>query len=212
MQANPCRKWPTKPEILSPRTAPRRCRRRSTTNTSTSSRTCSTTGSAFPAPPSASASTASSASSPAIGDVIGGIASCIIIFAAWMRGVSYVTLARMIANWGIEVLLGTVPVLGNLFDIAWKRQPPQLRPPRRRRGRAAQANQAELAVLRRPLPHPRGAADPADAVLCMAHPAPLPRPVWPRSEPGTVNSIRIRTRLSPAYAINCYQSGRSAVW
>ena len=37
-----------------------------------------------------------------------------------MRGVSYVTLARMLANWGIEVLLGTVPVLGNLFDIGWK--------------------------------------------------------------------------------------------
>jgi hypothetical protein len=57
---------------------------------------------------------------PGVGDAIGGIASCIIIFAAWVRGVSYVTLARMLANWGIEVLLGTVPILGNLFDIAWK--------------------------------------------------------------------------------------------
>ncbi len=57
---------------------------------------------------------------PGVGDLIGGIASCIIIFAAWARGVSYVTLARMLANWGIEVLLGTVPVLGNLFDIGWK--------------------------------------------------------------------------------------------
>jgi hypothetical protein len=57
---------------------------------------------------------------PGVGDAIGGIASCIIILAAWVRGVSYVTLARMLANWGIEVLLGTVPVLGNLFDIGWK--------------------------------------------------------------------------------------------
>jgi hypothetical protein len=57
---------------------------------------------------------------PGVGDAIGGIASCILIFAAWMRGVSYVTLARMLANWGVEVLLGTVPVLGNLFDIGWK--------------------------------------------------------------------------------------------
>ena len=56
---------------------------------------------------------------PGIGDVIGGLASCIIIVAAWMRGVSYVTLARMLVNWGIEVVLGMVPVLGNLFDIAW---------------------------------------------------------------------------------------------
>ncbi|HEY4378755.1 MAG TPA: DUF4112 domain-containing protein [Acidobacteriaceae bacterium] len=57
---------------------------------------------------------------PGVGDAIAGIASCIIIVAAWMRGVSYVVLARMLANWGIEVLLGAVPVLGNLFDIAWK--------------------------------------------------------------------------------------------
>ena len=57
---------------------------------------------------------------PGVGDAIGGIASCIIIFAAWVRGVSYVTLARMLVNWGIEVLLGMVPVLGNLFDIGWK--------------------------------------------------------------------------------------------
>jgi hypothetical protein len=56
---------------------------------------------------------------PGVGDAIGGIASCIIIVAAWARGVSYVTLARM-ANWGIEVVLGMVPVLGNLFDIGWK--------------------------------------------------------------------------------------------
>jgi hypothetical protein len=57
---------------------------------------------------------------PGVGDAIGGIASCIIIVAAWTRGVSYVTLARMLANWGIEVVLGMVPVLGNLFDIGWK--------------------------------------------------------------------------------------------
>src|SRR5271155_2239751 len=57
---------------------------------------------------------------PGVGDAIGGIASCIIIVAAWVRGVSYVTLARMLANWGIEVLLGAVPVLGNLFDVGWK--------------------------------------------------------------------------------------------
>ena len=57
---------------------------------------------------------------PGVGDAIGGIASCVIIVAAWMRGVSYVTLARMLANWGIEVVLGMVPILGNLFDIGWK--------------------------------------------------------------------------------------------
>jgi hypothetical protein len=57
---------------------------------------------------------------PGIGDVIGGIASCIIIAAAWTRGVSYVTVARMVANVGIEVIVGSIPVLGDMFDIAWR--------------------------------------------------------------------------------------------
>jgi hypothetical protein len=39
---------------------------------------------------------------PGIGDLVGGIASCIIIVAAWMRGVPYVTLTRMAANVGID--------------------------------------------------------------------------------------------------------------
>ena len=57
---------------------------------------------------------------PGIGDILGGLASCIIIIAAWLRGVSYVTITRMILNVGIESLVGAVPVLGNLFDIGWK--------------------------------------------------------------------------------------------
>ncbi len=57
---------------------------------------------------------------PGIGDLIGGIASCIIIIAAWVRGVPYVTVARMVANVAIEVVVGSVPVLGDMFDIAWR--------------------------------------------------------------------------------------------
>ena len=57
---------------------------------------------------------------PGIGDILGGVASCIIIIAAWARGVPKVVLARMVANVGIEVLVGAVPVLGDMFDIAWK--------------------------------------------------------------------------------------------
>ena len=57
---------------------------------------------------------------PGVGDAIAGIASCVIVIAAWARGVSYVTLARMLTNLGIEVLFGSVPIVGNLFDIGWK--------------------------------------------------------------------------------------------
>jgi hypothetical protein len=57
---------------------------------------------------------------PGIGDILGGVASCIIIIAAWMRGVPYVTVARMVANVGIEVVVGAIPILGDAFDIAWR--------------------------------------------------------------------------------------------
>jgi Domain of unknown function (DUF4112) len=57
---------------------------------------------------------------PGIGDLIGGLASCIIIVAAWVRGVSYVVVARMVANVAIEVIVGSIPVLGDMFDIAWR--------------------------------------------------------------------------------------------
>src|SRR6202035_3296177 len=57
---------------------------------------------------------------PGIGDLIGGIASCIIIIAAWVRGVSYVTVTRMVANVAIEVIVGSIPILGDMFDIAWR--------------------------------------------------------------------------------------------
>ncbi len=57
---------------------------------------------------------------PGIGDVIGGIASSIIIIAAWSRGVAAVTIARMVLNVAIETVGGTLPVVGDLFDIGWK--------------------------------------------------------------------------------------------
>jgi hypothetical protein len=57
---------------------------------------------------------------PGLGDVIGGIASCVIIVAAWLRGVAYVTLLRMVVNVAIEVVIGSIPLIGDAFDIAWK--------------------------------------------------------------------------------------------
>jgi hypothetical protein len=57
---------------------------------------------------------------PGVGDILGGLASCIIVLAAWFRGVPNITVARMVVNVAIEVLVGTVPLVGDLFDIAWK--------------------------------------------------------------------------------------------
>ncbi|HEX5236128.1 MAG TPA: DUF4112 domain-containing protein [Silvibacterium sp.] len=57
---------------------------------------------------------------PFVGDILAGLASCIIVIAAWFRGAPYVTLARMIVNLGLEVLVGTIPFFGDAFGIAWK--------------------------------------------------------------------------------------------
>ena len=57
---------------------------------------------------------------PGVGDFLAGAASCIIVLAAFVRGVPLVTVARMVVNLVIEVGIGMVPVLGNLFDIGWR--------------------------------------------------------------------------------------------
>jgi len=57
---------------------------------------------------------------PGLGDVLGGLFSLVIPLAAWIRGVPYVTLVRMAANLGIGVLVGSIPLFGDIFDIAWK--------------------------------------------------------------------------------------------
>ena len=57
---------------------------------------------------------------PGIGDILGGLASTIIIVAAWVRGVPRAVVARMVLNVAIETAVGAVPVVGNLFDIGWR--------------------------------------------------------------------------------------------
>ena len=57
---------------------------------------------------------------PGLGDVLAGVASLVIPLAAWIRGVPYITLVRMAANLGIGVLVGTIPLFGDIFDILWK--------------------------------------------------------------------------------------------
>jgi hypothetical protein len=57
---------------------------------------------------------------PGLGDMLAGLLSLIIPLAAWIRGVPYITLVRMLMNVSIGLLIGTVPVLGDAFDIFWK--------------------------------------------------------------------------------------------
>lgn len=57
---------------------------------------------------------------PGLGDVLAGIASSVLIVAAWIRGVPYITLVRMLVNVGLEVAIGAIPFAGDIFIVAWK--------------------------------------------------------------------------------------------
>ncbi len=57
---------------------------------------------------------------PGLGDTLGAVVSSVIVVHAAMRGVPWWVLGRMVLNVALEWALGVVPVLGDLFDFAWK--------------------------------------------------------------------------------------------
>jgi hypothetical protein len=57
---------------------------------------------------------------PGLGDVLGGLASLIILVAAWVRGLPYIALMRMLVNIAISVMVGAIPFAGDAFVIFWK--------------------------------------------------------------------------------------------
>ncbi|WP_435073300.1 DUF4112 domain-containing protein [Halorubrum sp. HHNYT27] len=57
---------------------------------------------------------------PGAGDVLTGGFSLYIVLEAARLGVSYTTLLKMIANISVDVVGGTIPIVGDIFDIVWK--------------------------------------------------------------------------------------------
>jgi hypothetical protein len=55
---------------------------------------------------------------PDLRGVLAGLPSLVVPLAAWLRGATYGMLHRMAANPGIGVLVGSVPIFGDIFDIA----------------------------------------------------------------------------------------------
>jgi hypothetical protein len=78
---------------------------------------------------------------PGVGDTATALLSAYIVWEAKRLGVPKWTLARMLANIGFDILSGAVPVLGDLFDFAWK------------------ANRRNLELLHRALRRDRGQTD-----------------------------------------------------
>jgi hypothetical protein len=57
---------------------------------------------------------------PGIGDLLTGMASMLILQAAWQRGLPRVALLRMLVNIAFDTVVGSIPIAGDLFDVAWK--------------------------------------------------------------------------------------------
>jgi hypothetical protein len=57
---------------------------------------------------------------PGIGDAIGALLSMVIVLEGARSGLPRVILLRMAWNIAVEMVLGTVPLLGNIFDMTWK--------------------------------------------------------------------------------------------
>lgn len=57
---------------------------------------------------------------PGLGDLAGAALSGYIVLAGVRMGVSRSGVIRMLANIAIDTLVGSVPLLGDLFDAGWK--------------------------------------------------------------------------------------------
>lgn len=57
---------------------------------------------------------------PGVGDTIGALVSSVVISEAARMGAPKGLLLKMAFNVALDALVGTVPVLGDLFDFVWK--------------------------------------------------------------------------------------------
>jgi hypothetical protein len=57
---------------------------------------------------------------PGVGDVVGAVLAGWILVEAVRLGASRATLVRMAGNVALDAVLGAVPIIGDIFDFAWK--------------------------------------------------------------------------------------------
>ncbi|MDF1503421.1 DUF4112 domain-containing protein [Roseisolibacter sp. H3M3-2] len=84
---------------------------------------------------------------PGVGDVVGAAAAGYVVLAAARLGAPASVLLRMLVNVGVDTLVGSVPLLGDLFDLGWR------------------SNTRNVALLERHLADPRGARAASRAVV-----------------------------------------------
>ncbi len=57
---------------------------------------------------------------PVAGDLVTSSSTLSLFWLALQRRVPTVIIARMLLNVGVDVLVGSIPILGDMFDVVWK--------------------------------------------------------------------------------------------
>jgi len=57
---------------------------------------------------------------PGLGDVLTSAISLLIVHHAWQSSASPIVLARMLGNVAVDFVVGAVPIVGDMFDFAFK--------------------------------------------------------------------------------------------
>lgn len=57
---------------------------------------------------------------PAVGDAVGGFVSLGVLFLAVQYRVPAPIIRRMVANVAVDIAVGSIPVVGDVFDFGWK--------------------------------------------------------------------------------------------
>ncbi len=86
---------------------------------------------------------------PGAGDVAGAVLAGYALVVAARLGATPAVLLRMVGNIALDTIVGTIPVLGDAFDVGWK------------------SNRRNLRLLERYLEDPRGATAASRAVLLL---------------------------------------------
>lgn len=84
---------------------------------------------------------------PGIGDGVGLATSTYILTEAWRAGAGKLLLLRMMVNIVIEAIVGAVPIVGDLFDMAWKSNSRNVALMRQHMGDSEQARKRSLTFL-----------------------------------------------------------------
>jgi Domain of unknown function (DUF4112) len=57
---------------------------------------------------------------PGVGDAIAGLLGGYGLYVGTKLGAPWIVLARMLLNLAVDLLVGSVPVAGDIFDVAWR--------------------------------------------------------------------------------------------